>query len=485
MAMAIAARFALLDLRRRPCSPFSSSAAAAAAAAASSGEVLVSDVVSLLTHHRSKSRWSHLRSMCPDGLPPAAFSQIALRLRNNAHLALRFFLFTRRRALCDHDLRSYATTIHVLSRARLKRHAQGLIREALRISPDTKPVGVFEVLVRTYRECDSAPFVFDLLIECCLEAKKVDAALEIARLLRSRGLSPKVATLNSLICSVSRCRGALAGYEIYKEVFGVLNGGNVGNPKGAVRISPNVHTFNTLMTCFYRDGAAERVEEIWDEMVRSSCTPNVHSYSVLMAVYCEDGKVVEAEKIWDEMRVKGIEADVLAYNTIIAGFSESGQIERAEELAREMELNGLESTGVTYEHLIKGYCNVGDVNSALLVYKDMCRKKFGPEPSTIHAMTVALCGQSRVFEALDILRGAGDNSCFLPKGKSYEVLIIRLCLEGKMEEALRLQAEMVGKGFETNLEIYTAFIDGYKKKGNREMVEKLRKEMLDMQQKVD
>ncbi|KAI6701239.1 hypothetical protein NL676_015563 [Syzygium grande] len=475
--MAIATRFAFLNLRRHLCSPFSS--------VATSGEALVSDVVSLLTHRRSKSRWTHLRSMCPGGLAPAEFSQIALRLRNSPHLALRFFLFTQRRSLCDHDLRSYATTIHVLSRARLKRAAQGLIREALRISPDTEPVGVFEVLVRTYRECDSAPFVFDLLIECCLEARKVDAALEIARLLRSRGLSPKVATLNSLICWVSRRRGALEGYQIYKEVFSVSDGGNVGNPKGVVRISPNVHTFNTLMTCFYRDGAADRVEEIWDEMVRLSCAPNVHSYSVLMAVCCEDGKVAEAEKIWDEMRVKGIEADVLAYNMLIAGFSENGQIERAEELARELELNGLESTGVTHEHIIKGYCNVGDVDSALLVYKDTCRKKFGPEASTIHALTVALCGQSRVFEALDILRGAADSSCSLPKGESYEVLIIGLCLEGKMEEALRLQAEMVGKGFETNSEIYTAFIDGYKKKGNKGMVEKLIKEMLDMQQKVD
>ncbi|KAI3441338.1 uncharacterized protein J3R85_002616 [Psidium guajava] len=473
----IATRIPLLNLRHHLCSPFSS--------AANSSGTLVSDVVSLLTHHRSKSRWTHLRSMCPDGLAPAEFSQIALRLRNNPHLALRFFLFTQRRSLCDHDLGSYATTIHVLSRARLKHRAQGLIREALRISPDTKPVRVFEVLVRTYRECDSAPFVFDLLIECCLEAKKVDAALEMTRLLRSRGLSPKVSTLNSLICWVSRCGGALAGYEVYKEVFGVSNGGNVGNSRWEVGISPNARTFNTLMMCFYQDGAAEKVEEIWDEMVRSSCAPNVHSYSVLMAVYCEDGKVVEAKKIWDEMRVKRIEADVLAYNTIIAGFCKSGLIERAEELAREMELNGLESTGVTYEHLIKGYCNVGDVDSALLVYKDMCRKKFGPEASTIHAMTVTLCDQGRVFEALDILRGAADNSCLLPKGKSYEVLIIGLCLEGKMEEALKLQAETVGKGFETNSEIYTAFINGYKKKGNKEMVEKLRKEMQDMQQKVD
>ena len=50
-----------------------------------------------------------------------------------------------------------------------------------------------------------------------------------------------------------------------------------------------------------------------------------------------------------------------------------------------------------------------------------------------------------------------------------------------MEEALKVQAEMVGKGFEPNLEIYGAFVDGYVKQGNEEMAEVLRNEMLENQ----
>ncbi|PPD77072.1 hypothetical protein GOBAR_DD26010 [Gossypium barbadense] len=48
--------------------------------------------------------------------------------------------------------------------------------------------------------------------------------------------------------------------------------------------------------------------------------------------------------------------------------------------------------------------------------------------------------------------------------KGYEVY-------KEMEEALKLQAEMVGKGFKLNLEIYDAFIDGYLRQGNEEMLE--------------
>ncbi|GAU35855.1 hypothetical protein TSUD_63450 [Trifolium subterraneum] len=49
----------------------------------------------------------------------------------------------------------------------------------------------------------------------------------------------------------------------------------------------------------------------------------------------------------------------------------------------------------------------------------------------------------------------------VPKGKSYEALIKGLCVEGRMDEGLKLQTEMVGKG-----------------QGNDEMAEALRKEML-------
>lgn len=231
----------------------------------------------------------------------------------------------------------------------------------------------------TYRLCGSAPFVFDLLVKACLEIKKIDSAIEIVRMLRSRGISPKVGNLNDLVYWVLKVRGGCVGYEVYREVFGLEGDGVVENVKRVYKVWPNVHTFNVLMAGFYQDGMVEKVEMIWNEMVGFDCVPNCYSYSVLMAVYCEEGRVGEAEKLWEEMRVKKVEADVVSYNTMIGGFCKIGEVEKAEELYREMGLNGVESSCATYEHLVNGYCNVGDVDSALLVYKDMCRKGFRPE----------------------------------------------------------------------------------------------------------
>ncbi|MCI68323.1 pentatricopeptide repeat-containing protein, partial [Trifolium medium] len=70
---------------------------------------------------------------------------------------------------------------------------------------------------------------------------------------------------------------------------------------------------------------------------------------------------------------------------------------------------------------------------------------------------------------MEFFRSGVGRFDLVPKGKSYEALIKGLCVEGRMDEGLKLQAEMVGKGFEPNLEIYEAFIDEYIRQGNDEM----------------
>ncbi|KAE9447227.1 hypothetical protein C3L33_20869, partial [Rhododendron williamsianum] len=402
--------------------------------------------------------WTHLRSLSPPtGFTPSQVSQITLRIRNNPHLALRFFLFTLRHSLSTPSLLSYSTLIHTLSRSRLlKPQTLTLIQSALLRFPDTdKTPKLFQSLVKTYRECDSAPFVFDLLIKACLRSTRIDQAMEIARMLKSRGISPS-------------------------EVFGFGDEGK-SRTAGVFKVVPNVHTFNVIMLGFHQDGLVGNVEEVWGEMEALGCEPSGYSYSILMAAYCEDGKMGEAVKLWEEMGIKGLKPDSVAYNTMIAGFCKICEVGRAEEFFREMGLSGVECSCVTFEHLINGYCQIGDVDSALLLYKDMCRKGFRSESSTVDAVIRGLGGENRVSEALEFLRVAIRKHEIAPKRKSYEVLIKGLCQEGRMEEALKLQAEMVGKGFEPNCEIYSAFIEANTKEGNVELAEMLKKEMFETQ----
>ncbi|KAL4302653.1 hypothetical protein GQ457_10G022120 [Hibiscus cannabinus] len=82
-----------------PSPPSSSSSAAAVPDTSPPSEQPdpISTVTSILTHHRSKSRWSTVLTLFPSGFTPSQFSQITLQLKNNPHLALRFFLFTKQK----------------------------------------------------------------------------------------------------------------------------------------------------------------------------------------------------------------------------------------------------------------------------------------------------------------------------------------------------------------------------------------------------
>lgn len=314
--------------------------------------------------------------------------------------------------------------------------------------------------------------MFDLLIKAYLDSKKIDLSVQLVRILASKKIFPHIVVCNSLIELIAKSRGPFAAYDMYTEIFK-----GEGNGREIKRLMANAYTFNILMVAFHREGVVEKVEEVWKEMMAKNCSPNAYSYSVLMAAYCEDGRMENAIKVWEEMGEEDVKHDIVAYNTIIEGFCKVGKVERAEEVFREMVFNGVECTCVTLEHLISGHCLSGNVDAALVLYKDLCRKGFKPESSTIDVVAKVLCDKSRVFDALEFVRSVIKKHNIVPRKTTYELLIQNLCKEGWMEEALKLQVEMAGKGYAPNFKIYSAFIDGYVKQGDDEKAETLRNEM--------
>lgn len=314
--------------------------------------------------------------------------------------------------------------------------------------------------------------MFDLLIKAYLDSKKIDLSVQLVRILASKKIFPHIVICNSLIELIAKSRGPFAAYDMYTEIFK-----GEGNGREVKGLMANAYTFNILMVAFHREGVVEKVEEVWKEMMAKNCSPNAYSYSVLMAAYCEDGRMENAIKVWEEMGEEDVKHDIVAYNTIIEGFCKVGKVERAEEVFREMVFNGVECTCVTLEHLISGHCLSGNVDAALVLCKDLCRKGFKPESSTIDVVAKVLCDKSRVFDALEFVRSVIKKHNIVPRKTTYELLIQSLCKERWMEEALKLQVEMVGKGYAPNFKIYSAFIDGYVKQGDDEKAETLRNEM--------
>ena len=68
-----------------------------------------------------------------------------------------------------------------------------------------------------------------------------------------------------------------------------------------------------------------------------------------------------------------------------------------------------------------------------------------------------LCEKKRVGEGLRMLRKVTRIEGFEASQRSYELMIQEFCEKGEMETAMKIQAEMAGKGFVVNSKVYGLF----------------------------
>ncbi|KAG2637111.1 pentatricopeptide repeat-containing protein At2g15980-like [Panicum virgatum] len=426
-----------------------------------------------LTSHRAKSKWSHLSSIpVPSPLPASAAAAVLLLLRRRPHTALRFHAFALRRLLPSHSpppLVLSASAAHVAAASRLRGAALAVLASASR---HYSPAQIFNALAATYRRFASAPFVFDLLLLAYLRSRRdALAAASVARRILAAGGRPLPTTAAALLRSLPSPAAAL---DMYHQIY------TNSTPQSNHLLLPTVHTFNSLLLAFYREGKCDEFKIVLQEMGKYSCKHNVCTYSIRMAEYCDCRDVEKARGLWDEMIQEGIQPDVTAYNTMIGGYCRAGEVWMAEEMFKNMEMGGIDPSSTTFEWLVSAHCMAGDAEAAMLVHADMRRRGFGLASEVVEELLDALCQNGRVQDGLGVLRLEMRREEFVPTRRSYEVLIKGFCDEGEVEVAMRLQAEMAGKGFNAGSEVYHAFIRAYEKSQDYEMVEKLRKEMLVM-----
>ncbi|RLN34140.1 pentatricopeptide repeat-containing protein [Panicum miliaceum] len=426
-----------------------------------------------LTSHRAKSKWSHLSSIpVPTPLTASAAAAVLLLLRRRPHTALRFHAFALRRLLPSHSpppLVLSASAAHVAAASRLRGAALAVLASASR---HHSPAQIFNALAATYRRFASAPFVFDLLLLAYLHSRRdALAAASVARRILAAGGRPLPTTAAALLRSLPSSAAAL---DMYHQIY------THSTPHSNHLLLPTVHTFNSLLLAFYREGKCDEFKIVLQEMEKYSCKHNVCTYSIRMAEYCDCRDVEKARGLWDEMIKEGIQPDVTAYNTMIGGYCRAGEVGMAEEMFKNMEMGGIDPSATTFEWLVRGHCMTGDVEAAMLVRADMRRRGFGLASEVVEELLDALCQNGRVQDGLGVLREEMRREEFVPTRRSYEVSIKGFCDEGEVEVAMRLQAEMAGKGFNAGSEVYHAFIRAYEKSQDYEMVEKLRKEMLVM-----
>ncbi|KAL7109550.1 hypothetical protein ACP275_06G182300 [Erythranthe tilingii] len=213
-----------------------------------------------------------------------------------------------------------------------------------------------------------------------------------------------------------------------------------------IRLNPDLCTYNSLIHVLCFLGKVKDALIVWEELKASSGhEPDAFTYRILIQGCCKSYRINEAVKIFSEMQYNGIKTETVVYNSLLDGLLKSRKLVEACNLFEKMaDDDGARATCWTYNILIDGLYKNGRAEAAYTMFCDLKRK--------------------------------GNN--FID-GVSYSIVVLQLCREDQLEEALRLVEEMEARGFVVDLVTITSLLSALYRRGQWDSTEGLMKYIRD------
>lgn len=170
-------------------------------------------------------------------------------------------------------------------------------------------------------------------------------------------------------------------------------------------IPPDVVTYTTLMSAFYKHNRWEIGNGLWNLMVLRRCSPNLASFNVRIQYLVNRRRAWEANRVMSIMPNVGITPDEVTYNLVIKGFCQSGYLEMAKRVYSALHGKGYKPNIKIYQTMIHYLCKGGDFDLAYTMCKDCMQKNWFPNVDTIHTLLEGLkkneqLGKARAIMAL-------------------------------------------------------------------------------------
>lgn len=206
---------------------------------------------------------------------------------------------------------------------------------------------------------------------------------------------------------------------------------------------PNLQTFNILLSGWK---TPEDAEGFFMEMRDMGVTPDVVTYNSLVDVYCKGREIEKAYKVLDEMRDRDLKPDVITYTCIIGGLGLIGQPDKARGVLKEMKEYGCYPDVAAYNAAIRNFCIAKRLGDAYGLVDEMVTKGLSPNATTYNLFFRVFYWSNDLQSSWSLYERMMVEGC-LPNTQSCMFLIRLFRRHEKVEMALRLWGDMVGKGF--------------------------------------
>lgn len=223
-------------------------------------------------------------------------------------------------------------------------------------------------------------------------------------------------------------------------------------------------TYNTMINIAGGSKEFGLVEELVEEMGKSSCEMDIRTWTILISHYGKAKMVGKALLMYEKMRVSGVEPDVVAYKLMLRALCNAGKADIAMEFYKEMTSKEIEADTDLFKLLLKCVAGTGVKADVDLVIDDMMRVCQIPE---IHACTIVLkafCISGKIREALEYIRELKNRDIALDE-EIFEILLQGLFTADKFTDALEV-VDIMKKTDVVTERIYGIIIHAYLRKND-------------------
>ncbi|XP_074312197.1 pentatricopeptide repeat-containing protein At2g30780 [Silene latifolia] len=231
-------------------------------------------------------------------------------------------------------------------------------------------------------------------------------------------------------------------------------------------------TYNALMASLMINGFADKCQVIFQEFKKDqSCSPNIVTYNILISVFGRLMLINHMESTLQEIYNSRLIPNVYTFNNLITGYVTAWMWDRMENTYLIMKQQDVEPDIGTYKLMVRGYAHAGNLKKMEEMYELLKQHSGEDNIQLIKAMICAYCKSSCVKKIEKI------NSLLklIPEEEYGSWLIVSLIRVYARENLLDKMEEIINVAFEkkvavTSIDVMRKIISVYYHHNN---VEKL------------
>ncbi|KAD3068756.1 hypothetical protein E3N88_36636 [Mikania micrantha] len=273
---------------------------------------------------------------------------------------------------------------------------------------------------------------FNILIDALAKEKNTERAHDIFLEFKDE-ISPNAHTFNSLIHGWSKARDIEKIQTTMEQM----------KEQG---INPDVVSYTSLIEAYCCEKDFRKVDHVLEEMQANGCPPNIITYTILMHARGKSKETDEALKIYEKIKSTNCVLDTSFFNSLIFILSKAGRLKDAREVFDKMPDQGVKHDTQTYNTMITSVCEHTQEENALKLLHEM--EKCGVKPNfDTYAPLLKMCLKLKRMKVVSfLLSHMQDNNVSVGLG-TYSLLVRGFCKNNKLKHACLFLEDAVTRGF--------------------------------------